>query len=163
MPRAIRKILYCADLTETANQVFGYAVLTARLTGAEIHILHTVEKLSPEAHLALQTYLPDVDSFKQAMARRRQQAKQLLEKNLEAFWQAQDETVRAVRQQVVSVDVRQGYPGQEALKRAEELQCDLIVMGAHAKGLTHSYVGGVTKSVLNHSTIPTLVVPVAEY
>ena len=45
----IRNILYATDLGKTSGYGFRYAAYLARLTGAEIHILHVVQELSDDA------------------------------------------------------------------------------------------------------------------
>lgn len=52
-----------------------------------------------------------------------------------------------------------GHPGTELLKRAEAANHDLIVMGSRGRGAIRSAVlGSVSHFVLNHATIPVLVV-----
>ncbi len=45
------------------------------------------------------------------------------------------------------------------LRRSVELGCDLIVLGAHDHGFSHTFLGTVAKRVLRRSKIPTLIVP----
>lgn len=155
----IRKILYCTDLSQNAVHAFRYAVQLAKLTGAEIHILHVVAELSSDAKLTLQAYVMDDDLRQKALRDRANQAKAHLTERLDAFWVEQDEEDRKVRDQIVSVAACEGYPAEEILKSAIEHDCDLVVMGAHEKGLIHNFLGGVAKSVLRRSRIPTLIVP----
>ena len=49
MPAEVRKILYCTDLSENANVALRYAAYLAKLTGADMHVLHVVEELSGDA------------------------------------------------------------------------------------------------------------------
>ncbi|MCP4875614.1 MAG: universal stress protein [Gammaproteobacteria bacterium] len=51
---------------------------------------------------------------------------------------------------------------EEILKKADQLNFDLIIMGTHKKGVTHTFLGSVTKSMLHRSRIPTLAVPLPE-
>ena len=155
----IRKILYCTDLSQNAVFAFRYAVQLAKLTGAEIHILHVVEELSADAKLALQAYVMDGDVRDKALRNRANQAKAHLQERLDTFWAEQDEEDRKVRDQIVSVDAHEAYPAEQILKSAIEHHCDLVVMGAHEKGLSHNFLGSVAKSVLRRSRIPTLIVP----
>ena len=155
----IRKILYCTDLSQNAVHAFRYAVQLARLTGAEIHILHVVEELSADAKLALQAYIMDDDKRDEALHDRANQAKAHLKERLNAFWAEQDKNDQKLRDQIVSVDAHEGYPAEQILNSAIEHGCDLVVMGAHEKGLSHNFLGSVAKSVLRRSRIPTLIIP----
>jgi nucleotide-binding universal stress UspA family protein len=52
------------------------------------------------------------------------------------------------------------HPYLAILTGAKQLGCDLIVMASHGRrGLEGSMLGSQTQKVLNHSTIPVLVVP----
>ena len=42
---------------------------------------------------------------------------------------------------------------------ARKRKCDLIVMGSHERGMSHTFLGSVAKSVLRRSHVPTLIVP----
>jgi nucleotide-binding universal stress UspA family protein len=55
-----------------------------------------------------------------------------------------------------------GYPGSELLKRAAAADHDLIVMGSRGRGAVRSAVlGSVSHFVLNHATVPVLIVHVS--
>jgi len=55
---------------------------------------------------------------------------------------------------------RADAPSEAILAAAREYRCDLIVMGAHAKGAGHFLPpGSQTTAVLRHGTLPVLVVP----
>ena len=155
----IRKILYCTDLSQNAVHAFRYAVQLAKLTGAQIHILHVVEELPADAKLALQAYIMDDDRRREALSDRANQAKQHLQDRLDKFWAEQNEEGRKVSSQIASVDACEAYPAEQILTSAIEYGCDLVVMGAHEKGLSHNFLGSVAKSVLRRSRIPTLIVP----
>ena len=58
--------------------------------------------------------------------------------------------------------VCESYPAEEILKTASKHDCDLIVMGSHERGMTHTFLGSVAKSVLRRSRVPTLIVPLVE-
>ena len=77
----VRRILYCTDLSDTAINAFRYALLVAKATKAEIHILHVVGELSQDAKVTLKSHVQDsrkldeilrsrVDIAKKEIARR---------------------------------------------------------------------------------------------
>ena len=156
----IRKILYCTDLSQNAVYAFRYAVQFAGLSGADIHILHVVQELPTEAKLAIQAYLIDDKTRHQALRERTEQAKAYLHQRLDVFWAELGEEDGKIRDQIRSIDIQEAYPAEQILKSAIEYGCDLVVMGAHEKGLSHNFLGSIAKSVLRRSRIPTLIVPI---
>ena len=85
-----------------------------------------------------------------------------MDEKQEAFWAAQSAEDKKVRSRIKSITVCESYPVEEILKAAKNHDCDLIVMGSHEHGLSHSFLGSVAKSVLHRSHVPTLIVPLAE-
>ena len=60
----------------------------------------------------------------------------------------------------ISVLLRKGTPGEVIVSVSKELESDLIVIGANGKDSIKDYFLGTTASyVSEHSTIPTLTVP----
>ena len=154
----IQKILYATDLSKNAAYAFRYAVYLAKKLDAEIVILHVVEKISPDAQIALQAYL-DIKDRKKIFEERIKKAVDRIEKRLNIFCEKELQGDPDSRDKVASTEVCEGYPAEEILKQAEELNCDAIVMGAHEKGFTHTFLGSVAKSVLRRSRKPTFIVP----
>ncbi len=158
----IRTILYATDLSENAVNAFRYAILLAKKTGADVHILHVVEQLSNDAVITLQTYVLDAHERDRILHERLDKAKQVLQQRLQEFWKQQEEEDRAVQKQIASITVSESYPVEEILKQAGRLRCDVIVMGTHEKGIMRTFLGSVAKSVLNSSRVPTFIVPLPE-
>ena len=159
MPAEVRKLLYCSDLSENSNVALHYAVWLAKLTGADMHVLHVVEELSTDAKVTIQGFLMDAYKRNEALNERVRNIRSEVMKQQEDFWSQQGPEDREIRDQVKSVDVIESYPAEQILKASVKLGCDLIVMGAHEKGLSHTFLGGVAKSVLRRSRVPTLIVP----
>ncbi len=156
----IETILYCTDLSKNASYAFKYAVTLAKETGTKIHILHVVEKLSNDARIALKTYVMNEKSRDEILNKRRDHAKELLSERQNIFWLTHvTEEEKQLRKQIVSIDIVESYPAESILKKSKELSVDLIVMGTHEKGLMHTFLGSVAKSVIHRSKIPTLVIP----
>jgi nucleotide-binding universal stress UspA family protein len=64
---------------------------------------------------------------------------------------------------VASIEVCQGYPADEILKKVDDLHCDLIVMGTHGKGLVgQAFFGSVAKRVLRRVRKPVFIIPLPE-
>ena len=62
-------------------------------------------------------------------------------------------------EKIVSIEVCKGYPEEEILKKAEVLNCDAIIMGAHEKGITNTFLGSVAKRVLQRARKPVFIIP----
>ncbi|WP_020681223.1 universal stress protein [Marinobacterium rhizophilum] len=158
-----KTILYCTDLSKNASFAFRYAAYLAKQTGADIHVLHIVEKLSSDAYFALQTYVQNEVSREDFLHHRIEHARKLLEERQNYFWNVLEPREQSLRSKIVSIDIVESEPAKTILKKSKALNCDLIVMGAHEKGrIMHSFLGSVAKSVLRHSRIPTLVVPLPD-
>ena len=154
------KILYSTDLSKSSNECFKYAAFLAKETGAEIHILHVVEKLSSDARMALESYVMDSSQRSDMMVARKRQAKAKLEAKQEDFWaQVTDPEDLAVRKQIKSISIIESFPMEAILKTSKERDVDLIVMGTHEKGFVETFLGSVARNVLARSRIPVLVVP----
>lgn len=159
MPAEIRNILYCTDLSENADVALRYAAYLAKLTGADLYVLHVVEELSSDAKVTIQAFVLDSGQRHEALEERVEKARAEVMKKQDDFWSGQSKKDQKVRDQIKSVDVIESYPAEQILKTSLKLGCDLIVMGAHEKGLSHTFLGSVAKSVLRRSRVPTLIVP----
>ena len=162
MQKHFKTILYSTDLSQNSLMAFDYAAYLAKLTGADIHILHVLEQLSEDASFALQTYIQDENARDKMLEHRAERARRLMEQKQETFWAAQSEEDRKVRGQIKSITVCESYPAEEILKSAKAHNCDVIVMGSHERGMSHTFLGSVAKSVLRRSHVPTMIVPLVE-
>lgn len=158
----IKQILYCTDLSKNASYAFKYAAYLAKQTGAKVHVLHVVEKLSNDARITLQTYVMNAKSRDDFINHRIDHAKELLQHRQDYFWDVLAPTEKGLREKIASIDVVEHYPAETILQKSQQLGVDLIVMGAHEKGIMHTFLGSVAKSVLRRSRIPTMIVPLPE-
>ena len=158
----VKKILYSTDLSKSSTAAFEHACYIAKKTGAEIHILHVVEKLSNEAKITLQTYVMDRKSRHDLLQERVHMAEDKLMQRQDNFWDNLHPDEQHVRQQIKSINVVEAFPAETIIKNARDLEVDLIVMGTHEKGIMHTFLGSVAKNVLNRSRIPMMIIPIAE-
>ena len=154
----IEKLLYATDLSKNAVYAFRYAAYIAKNLDAKLVILHVVEKMSPDAQLVLMAYLDKKDREK-LLKERVDRAGERIKNRLKRFCEKELEGDPDYLEKIISIEVCEGYPAEEILTKAEEFNCDAIVMGAHEKGLTHTFLGSVAKSVLRRSRKPTFIVP----
>lgn len=153
------KILYCTDLSENAHYAFRHAAQLAKDSGAELHVLHVAQEWSSEAKFALQSYIMETDKRHALLDERVERSRAFLTERQDKFWAGVAAEDRSVRDQIASLSVVEGYPAEEILKAAAARGCQLIVMGAHEKGLIHTFLGSVAKSVLRRTRIPVMIVP----
>jgi len=159
MKPTVTHILFTTDLSQNSTYALTHAASMAKMTGAKLHVLHVVEPLSDDARVTLQMFMQDDASRKEAMNTRHEHVKAILAERQKNFWAALPEQDRGVRDQVESIELIDGYPAEVILRRAKELKCDLIILGAHDHGFSHTFLGTVAKRVLRRADIPTLVVP----
>lgn len=158
----VNKILYSTDLSKGATEALKHALFLAQSTGAEVHVLHVLEKLSSDALVTLEAYVMHAEDRKRILASRQSQAEARVQQALEAFWESLPEEDRQARSQIKSVKIVEAYPAEAILKTSRKLGVDLIVMGTHEKGVVETFLGSVAKNVLARSRIPVLVVPLPE-
>ena len=61
---------------------------------------------------------------------------------------------------VESIELCEGYPAEVILRKAEDLGCDVIVMGTHGKGfLSHTFLGSTAQKVLRRVNKPVFIIP----
>jgi len=159
MDGTVTKILYATDLSQNAIYAFKHAAYLAKQTNAEIHVLHVIVELPNDAKVAIQSYLMNSKGRHDLLEAREATARAHLDKCYDDFFNELGEEDQHIRKQIKSINVIESYPAEQILKSSVELGCDMIVMGAHEKGLTHTFLGSVAKSVLRRSRVPTLIVP----
>jgi nucleotide-binding universal stress UspA family protein len=162
----IKKILYATDLSESAVHAFAYAVSLANMYGAGITILHVLAEFPGEDFI---TNMITTDTWEEIKNRHYSEARdQLIGKKrnhvaikevLEAF----SEEARADAQEQTFVTdevlIKHGAPAEVIVETAQELNCDLIVVGTHGHGtFSDVFVGSTSKWIIKHSPIPVLVI-----
>ena len=154
----IKRILYTTDLSQNAAHAFRYALSFAKKFDAEIVLLHVLEEISEDAKIVLEAYI-DKKHRKELAQKREAQALERLNSRVKAFCENEYENDPECAKRVASIEVCKGYPEEEILKKAEILNCDAIIMGAHEKGFTHTFLGNVAKRVLRRSRKPVFMIP----
>ncbi len=154
IPR-IKKILYATDLSENAAYAFRYAVNSAQKHGAQIHILHVLEEIKGN--------LPWIyfEKLQEIREKGKGEIKDRIQKRLEVFCQRELLQDPECRDLVASMELVEGDPAAEILRKADELGVDLVVMGTHGKGLLeHAFLGSVAEKVLQRIKVPVLTIPI---
>lgn len=155
----IKDILFATDLSGNADNALRHALGLAKAHGAKVHVLHVTEPLSQDAIITLKMFLQDEASRQAAIKDRHNSVKEMLKENQQAFVASLSDEDKSAYELVASVELIDGHDAETILKRAQELNCGLIVMGTHEQGTGHTYIGTVVKRVLRRSPLPTMVVP----
>jgi nucleotide-binding universal stress UspA family protein len=101
-------------------------------------------------------------SLDQFESRNEEDALQEIRRRLKKF--ADDELASHPEdlERVATIEVAHGHPVVKILETADRLNVDVIVMGAHGKGLIeHAFLGSTTEKVLRKTSRPVFVIPIA--
>ena len=150
----IKKILYATDLSPNSAYAFNYAINAAKKHDASVIILHVVQERAPffeEERLIM------ISEKKVA------EAMDKIKNRLQVLRDSERIDDPQSVDRVLSIEVCKGYPPEEILRKADELNCDVIVMGTHGKGIIrHSFLGSTTQKVLRRVRKPVFIIPLPE-
>ena len=148
----IKKILYATDLSDNSAYAFRYAINSAIKHDAGIIILHVFEQITTTNRFALDLYL-DEDLRKKIFNERVSDTLGRIRKRLKIFCEKEFNGDPKYAGKVESIEVCGGFPAEEILKKADEFNCDAIVMGTHGKGLIrHAFLGSTAKRILRRTS-----------
>jgi nucleotide-binding universal stress UspA family protein len=155
----IKKILYATDLSPNSAYVFRYAINSAIKHDANIIILHVFEKISVTTEAQLGVYI-EQDLRKKIYDDRRESTIDRIKKRLQIFCEKELEDNAESVNRVESIEMAEGFPAEEILSKADELNCDVIIMGTHGKGIIqHAFLGSTAKRVLRRTRKPVFIIP----
>lgn len=156
----IKRILYATDLTKNSAYAFRYAVASAQKHDAQIHILHVIEKFPSQIEGRLEMYFDALKLEKSWQEKRDEQIKRIHDR-LKDFAKRELQDNSETLKRVASISVVEGDPAAEILQRADELDCDLVIVGTHSRGLIgQAFLGSVAEKVLHRITRPVFIIPV---
>ena len=168
----VKRILFATDLSENARQALAYAVSIADLYKAGIVIVHALED-SPAIDAAIGSHIGqerwaeiqrrNEQSAREAIIGKRKSENPEVKEALKTIFR--DATADLENQSFILDDVvvKRGLPVDVILEAAENLKCDLIVIGTQSHGgLKQMVMGSTAQRVLKRSTVPVLVVPLVE-
>ena len=146
----IQKILYTTDLSPNSDYAFRYAINSAKEYDASIIFLHVLD-----------TRLPMLSS--QVVVEQRRKTEEIMDRiryRLKLFCEKELKNDPDCAKRVESIEVLEGYPAEVILGKADELNCDMIIMGNHGKGIiSQTFLGSVTKWVLSRTRRPVFIIP----
>jgi len=155
----IKKILYATDLSDNSAYALRYAINSAIKHDAGIVILHVFELITTTNRFALELYL-DGEIRKKKYNEKVIETIDRIRKRLKILCDKEFNGDTKYADRVESIDICEGFPADEILKKADDFSCDAIVMGTHGKGLiSHAFLGSTSKRVLGQTRKPVLIIP----
>lgn len=146
----MKKILIPTDLSPNAGNAIRYALNFCKDFPAELVFLHATHPMLDLPDTSLEFYDPIIfQDEKEQLS--------YVSKNLEKLFK--DENIDQSNLKY-SIELRIGFAADEIVLTAENLKCDLIIMGTQgASGLSKLFLGSVTYSVIKNSKVPVLAIP----
>jgi nucleotide-binding universal stress UspA family protein len=151
--KPFRKILFAADFSENSKEAFHAACSVAVENHTRIVVLHVLEP----------NWVPEEPVYF---------GQQAVQYHTEGPDKAYIETIMRKMRKVyapgrpidVEYETKQGDASKEILRIADEIDCDLIVMGTHGRaGLRGLIAGSVAISVMRSARCPVLALRSAEF
>lgn len=147
--KEFKAILFATDFSESSDFSFGYALSMAKRYNARLNVVHVINEPVDLRGF----YVPHI-SFEKLEEEIEEGAQKMMEKfcrthikdydNFESF-------------------IMPGIPYDEIIKKAEELSCDLIMMGTHGRtGLDHVLFGSTAEKVVRKSPVPVMTIRIQE-
>jgi len=158
----IQKILYATDLSPDSGYALRYALNSAIKHGAEVIILHIFEFVDPASQTLLNLYLDEKKS-KALFDEHAAEAQNIIRNRLKAIRDKEFQDYPEFSNIVASIEVCEGFPAEVILRKADELNCDEIVMGTHSKGIiANTFLGSTAKRVLRRTRKPVSIIPLTK-
>ena len=158
IPR-IKRILYTTDLSDNSICVFRYAINSAKNHDARIIILHVLEPLSNTTNAIVNSYLTE-EQVEKISEERLAYANDQIRKRLKTFCEEELKNDPESADRVESIELCEGFPAEMILRKADELNCDAIVLGTHGKGfIRNAFLGSTSKRVLRRTRKPVFIIP----
>lgn len=143
--KEFKTILFANDFAETSEEVFDYALSLARKYGAKLLIVHVINEPVDLRGF----YVPHI-SFENL----EKEIVEGAEKMMDKFCRTKVKDYADYETMILS-----GIPYEEIIKKAEEAQASLIVMGTHGRrGLDHMLFGSTAERVVRGAGCPVLTV-----
>jgi nucleotide-binding universal stress UspA family protein len=156
----IKKILYATDLSKNSTFAFRYAVKLAEALDAKVAILYVLPTIDSAMEVPIITQMGE-ERYHQLREERSREVIENIEAKLSDFSRKELSNLEREADLVSSILVHEGDAVDEILKTAERQGSDIIVLGAHGKGIiSHTFLGSVSEKVLRRSRRPVVVVPI---
>jgi len=157
---SIKHILYATDLSKNSAFAFRYAVKLAKEMDAKVTILYILPMVDSAMEVPIIIQMGE-EKYNKLREEKTREAIEQIEEKIRGFSVKELKDVECKKEIVTSIMVHEGDAVDEILKTAEGLSSDIIILGAHGKGiLAHTFLGSVPQKVLRRSRRPVLIVPI---
>jgi len=140
-----KKIVFGTDFSENSNYAFRYALSLAQKYGAVLVLIHVVSEPTDLNGF----YVPHI-SFEKLEEEVREGAKRMMDRFCQTYLKDYGN---------YEASIERGLPFASIIKKAEEVDADLIVVGTHGRtGLDHVLFGSTAEKVVRKSPIPVMTI-----
>lgn len=143
--KSFDRILTAIDFSENSDYAFSYALTLAKQFQSELTIMHVINEPVDLRGF----YVPHI-SFNQLEKEIEEGAVKMMEKFTH-------ETLEGFTNYKTAIET--GTPYEEIIKKADEINASLIVIGTHGRtGLDHMIFGSTAERVVRGATCPVLTI-----
>lgn len=145
MIASIRRILFPTDFSNAAKKAQEYAMSLADRFGAELHVLHVFQPLTPPSDSPTPWVMSDVDLDWEIKS-----VEERLARDVDSQWS---------KEHAVKYTAIMGSTVNEIMKYVKENEIDLIVIGTHGRtGVSRLLIGSVAEKLVRLADCPVLTV-----
>lgn len=151
----MKKILFAVDDTKGAKYAFSFGSNLCTALRPEIILLYVekfegrslLDEMLGDAEISTLREVLEGTEYKEALDKK---ANKILNYYKNAFEEKGLTNVKTV--------IRSGHPADEILKAAEEESVDMIVVGSRGDRVPHTFMGSVSREIVDRANVPVLVV-----
>ncbi len=154
----IKNILYATDLSENSRLAFNYAAILAERFNAKMTVLHVIEDMGANTYLNIGSFVGE-EEWSKLKSKREQNLLDDVTQRLTEFCNEVSEDLSACKFILDKILTTRGIAVEEILKRSQENDVDIIVMGTHGYNMfADALMGGTARRVIRRSKIPVMTV-----
>lgn len=143
--KPFERILTAIDFSENSDYAFEYALMLAKQFDAELNIVHVINEPVDLRGF----YVPHI-SFEQLEKEIEEGAMKMMEK----FCQSRLSGFSNFKTSIVT-----GIPYEAIIKKAEDINASLLVLGTHGRtGLDHLIFGSTAERIVRSASCPVLTI-----
>ena len=160
MSLELKNILCCVAMAPTSEHVLLRAMVEAQKHDADLHVLHIIPSYDSAMAVPIASFMGE-EKFQKLIEEHKEETENTIRQEIDDLKKRiLDEHIPGSADHIKGVHVYEGDPVLEIMNLTGKLKADMIVLGAHTKGLSeYMFIGGVARKVLREVKIPVLIVP----
>ncbi len=160
MSLELKNILCCIAMSPTSKNVLLRAMVEAQKHDADLHVLHIMSSYDSSMAIPIVSFMGE-KKFQKLVNEHKEETENTIRQEIDDLKKRiLDEHIPGSADHIKGVHVYEGDPVLEIMNITEKLKADMIVLGAHTKGLSeYMSMGSVARKVLREIKIPVLIVP----